>query len=345
MEVSALAMASLYVRDLHPDVTEDMLGHLFRPFGTIHSICVEDRITKRFPLNAFVNFHHPADTKKALEALSSETLSGRRLRITWSHSDGKLGDRGCRNIIVKGLEESIDSQALYDVFCTFGKVLYCKVDRDDENGAKGYAFVQFEAPEDAGKAIKRLDGLLFNEDNISVGPFNGEVKRGWEVKAGLPAKLRDVTSTGVQQEANVTPPRPREPMMKTATKQTSVQLRAKVTPPRPSERRQTASNQTNVTNSHLYIKNLGEQVDEEYLRKEFSPFGSVIRAGVVREHGRSRGFGFVTMSCPAEASRAIAGLNGRIVACRPVLVALVKPKKQVELNNWRRQRMAVRHAI
>lgn len=63
-----------------------------------------------------------------------------------------------------------------------------------------------------------------------------------------------------------------------------------------------------------YVGNLPWDVDNSSLEQLFSEHGKVESAQVVydRETGRSRGFGFVTMSNEAELNDAIAALDGQV---------------------------------
>ena len=64
----------------------------------------------------------------------------------------------------------------------------------------------------------------------------------------------------------------------------------------------------------IYIGNLPWSVDEARLRELFTEFGNVVDSKVIydRESGRSRGFGFISMSSKQEMDNAIASLDGQV---------------------------------
>jgi RNA recognition motif-containing protein len=79
--------------------------------------------------------------------------------------------------------------------------------------------------------------------------------------------------------------------------------------------------------SKLYVGNLAYSVRDEDLQQQFSAFGSVQSAKVMmdRDTGRSKGFGFVEMSSPAEAEAAIQGLHGKNFGGRDLTVNIARP--------------------
>lgn len=79
----------------------------------------------------------------------------------------------------------------------------------------------------------------------------------------------------------------------------------------------------------LYVGNLPWSVNDEGLTNMFAAHGAVGRAKVVmdRETGRSRGFGFVTMTNDAEGKAAIDSLNGKDLEGRALRVREAEPRQ------------------
>ncbi len=82
--------------------------------------------------------------------------------------------------------------------------------------------------------------------------------------------------------------------------------------------------------TRLYIGNLAYSIRDEDLLQNFGEFGTVVSAKVMmdRDTGRSKGFGFVEMSSPQEASAAIQALNGQSVEGRPLVVNEARPREE-----------------
>uniref|UniRef100_A0A6I9QLB0 28 kDa ribonucleoprotein, chloroplastic n=1 Tax=Elaeis guineensis var. tenera TaxID=51953 RepID=A0A6I9QLB0_ELAGV len=78
----------------------------------------------------------------------------------------------------------------------------------------------------------------------------------------------------------------------------------------------------------IYVGNLPWQVDDARLEQVFSEHGKVVDARVIydRETGRSRGFGFVTMSSQNEVDDAIAALDGQNLDGRALRVNVAEER-------------------
>jgi RNA recognition motif-containing protein len=80
----------------------------------------------------------------------------------------------------------------------------------------------------------------------------------------------------------------------------------------------------------LYVGNLSFRTTSEDLRAAFASVGTVESATVIedRDTGRSRGFGFVEMATPAEATAAIEQFNGKDLGGRNLTVNEAKPRTE-----------------
>merc|ERR1719247_2080043 len=80
---------------------------------------------------------------------------------------------------------------------------------------------------------------------------------------------------------------------------------------------------------NLYVKNLDENLDDETFRTAFDAYGQITSCKIMRaDNGSSKGFGFVCYNSPEEATKAVTEMNGKILAAKPIYVALAQRKEQ-----------------
>jgi cold-inducible RNA-binding protein len=80
----------------------------------------------------------------------------------------------------------------------------------------------------------------------------------------------------------------------------------------------------------LFVGNLSFKTTENELHDAFAAHGTVVEANLMmdRMSGRPRGFGFVTMSTPEEAQKAITALHGATLGERQLTVNIARPKEE-----------------
>ncbi|KAF2289818.1 hypothetical protein GH714_038797 [Hevea brasiliensis] len=167
-----MAPASLYVGDLHPDVTDGQLFNAFSEFKSLASVRVcRDSSTGRSLCYGYVNFISPQDAIRAIEMKNHTALNGKLMRIMWSLRDPDARKRGIGNVYVKNLSESIDNVGLQYLFGKFGTIISCKVAMFEDGKSKGHGFVQFDSEDSANSAIEKLNGSIVGDKQIYVGKF------------------------------------------------------------------------------------------------------------------------------------------------------------------------------
>jgi len=80
--------------------------------------------------------------------------------------------------------------------------------------------------------------------------------------------------------------------------------------------------------SKLFVGGLSWDTNDQSLAAAFSSFGTVTEAKVIsdRDTGRSRGFGFVTFSAPADAQTAMTEMDGTDLDGRTIRVNQAEDK-------------------
>jgi len=79
---------------------------------------------------------------------------------------------------------------------------------------------------------------------------------------------------------------------------------------------------------NIYVGNLAFKASEDDIRKAFGAFGQVSVVSIIMDQatGKSRGFAFVEMPNAPEAQAALAGLNGKDLLGRNLMINEARPR-------------------
>merc|ERR1712183_879467 len=221
----------------------------------------------------------------------------------------ELGEKAKKfaNVYIKNFGEDLGDEKLKEVFSKFGKITSYKVVKDrDVKGEEGEDVME-SGPDGKNKGF----GFVSFEDSESaekaVDELNGVEMFGKTLYVGRAQKKAE-----------------RQQELKKKFEQLKLERLNR------------------YQGVNLYVKNLDDTIDDERLRKEFSPYGTITSAKVMNEEGRSKGFGFVCFSSPEEATKAVTEMNGRIIVSKPLYVALAQRKedRKAHLTSQYIQRMA-----
>ncbi|KAL0415155.1 UNVERIFIED_CONTAM: Polyadenylate-binding protein 6 [Sesamum latifolium] len=363
-----LPRTSLYVGDLHPDVTEEDLCKTFGQVGPLASLRLcRDKLSCKSLCHAFVSFWFPGHAFIALRCLNHTILRGKSMRIMWYQRDPFSRMNSVGNLYVKNLDKSITSARLQEIFSKHGTVLSCKV--AEENGiSKGFGFVQFDSEDTAMAALDALHDTVLEGKKLYVCKF---VRKIWR-QAGEPGfrslyvnnldecitddALKDkfsehgkVSSAVIMKDeegkskgfgfVNFDSHESAKKAMEAlngelvGSKNLFVGKALKKAERKEQFRQQYGYEGTDhhkkLDDPTLYVRNLDRSIDDRKLEQLFSHFGTVVSAKVIRNSdGVSKEFGFVRFSCQVEAKKAFNSLIRARFQGRTLYLAWAQHKDQ-----------------
>merc|ERR1711959_306959 len=367
MNTTPYASASLYVGDLHSDVTEALLCDIFNAVGPVASIRVcRDAVTRRSLGYAYVNFHMVVDAERALDTMNYTMIKGRPIRIMWSHRDPSIRKSGKGNIFINNLDKTIDNKMLYDTFCTFGNILSCKISYDEQARSKGFGFVHYETEEAAETAIEKVNGKMLKDKIVFVGKFKKKEDHEGEVGEkkftnifvknldaavdeaairGIFDSYGEITSFALMKNEDGTSKgfaflnfSDMDAAKKAVDEKNGEELNGK--PMFVGRAQKKSERMAELKDKFDKIKL--ERINDETFQREFAEHGQITSCKIMRDDkGAAKGFGFVCYTNAEEATKAVTEMNGKIIASKPIYVALAQRKEQrrQQLQNQMEQRV------
>ncbi|KAL2509150.1 Polyadenylate-binding protein 7 [Forsythia ovata] len=175
---------NLYMKNLDPGVSEEVLKEKFSGYGKIISLIIskdENGASRGF---GFVNFENPEDARHAMEAMHGSKLGSQVIYVARAQKKAQREQMlRCQfeekrkeqilkyqtsNVYVKNIGDDVNDDQLREHFSLCGTITSAKLMRDDKGMSKGFGFVCFSTPEEANKAVNTFHGFMFHQKPLYV---------------------------------------------------------------------------------------------------------------------------------------------------------------------------------
>lgn len=267
---------TLYVGNLDPSVTEELILVLFGQLGKIQN-CKMFQEANTDPY-CFVEFLEHSHALNAITMMNDKMLQNRRMRVDWATGQGnknkvnKIDTTKHYHVYVGELSPEIDEQALREAFQVFGEISDCKVVKDPQTlKSRGYGFVVFIKKYDAEVSIQNMNGQWLGRKMI---------KARWATR-----KLPSVTTPETKPE------------------QTTLDY-------------DEVFNQTTGTNTTVFCGGLKQDITEEALQQAFHSYGPIDKIKIFKEKGYAFiKYTCKEHSCQAIVAQHNATINGQTIRC------------------------------
>ncbi|GFY97222.1 oligouridylate binding protein 1B [Actinidia rufa] len=156
---------SVYVGNIHTQVTEPLLQEVFQSTGPVESCKL---IRKEKSSYGFIHYYDRRSAGLAIFSLNGRHLFGQPIKVNWAYASGQREDTSSHyNIFVGDLCPEVTDAMLFACFsvypsCSDGRVMW-----DQKTGrSRGFGFVSFRNQQDAQSAINDLTGKWLGSRQI-----------------------------------------------------------------------------------------------------------------------------------------------------------------------------------
>lgn len=328
---------NVFIKNLDTAIDNKALHDTFAAFGNILSCKVAQDEFGSSRGYGFVHYETAEAANNAIKHVHGMLLNEKKVFV--GHHIPKKDRRSkfdemkanFTNVYVKNIDPEVTDEEFRTMFENFGPITSASLSRDQETGiSRGFGFVNFQEHQHAARAVDVLHESDLKGQTLYVSRAQKKHEREEELRKQYEAAR-----------------------VEKASKYQGVNLYDDLF---------SGDLEVVLINDGRYIKNLDDEIDDERLRQEFAPYGTITSAKVMRDElskeekdadekegegarkrlGKSKGFGFVCFSSPEEASKAVTEMNQRMVNGKPLYVALAQRKdvRKSQVSSLRGARIA-----
>ncbi|KAK9277333.1 hypothetical protein L1049_006874 [Liquidambar formosana] len=195
---------SVYVGNIHPQVTEPLLQEVFSSTGPLEGCKL---IQKEKSSYGFVDYFDRGSAALSIVTLNGRHLFGQPIKVNWAYASSQREDTsGHFNIFVGDLSPEVTDATLFACFSVYPSCSDARVMWDQKTErSRGFGFVSFQSQQDAQSAINDLNGKWLGSRQIRTnwaakGAYSNDDKQSSDSKSVV--ELTNGTSEDGQDKAN-----------------------------------------------------------------------------------------------------------------------------------------------
>ncbi|KAL5701843.1 hypothetical protein ACHQM5_027136 [Ranunculus cassubicifolius] len=343
----------VHFRGFPPAVTADEIRDVFGGAGVVQHVMLSNH---RYAGHGLVMYNDLEEAKIAMELFDYFVYKEKLIRVHCPELDSMREKDECTEVIIENIISSIDEVSLKELAMTFGKVISCKLHSGNStrNGSK-YGVVKFDKKEDAGNIIRTLDGMYLNDQVIQVSPFFSKSKteededererlrrtvflsnlsesfyqlQDYFLQCGyITGVLLEMDEDGRSKGEGYVRFRKVEDADFAVKKMDGHKHDNKIWSVKKAPTK--FEEEKSGKDGYIQVDNLHGSVSDEPLREMFFEFGPIRYCKVMCDpQGQSIGTGFVEFFTPADATRAVNAMNGKVIVGKILSVSLFEPKDE-----------------
>ncbi|KAH7429965.1 hypothetical protein KP509_09G075700 [Ceratopteris richardii] len=164
---------NIFIKNLDRSIDNKALYDTFSAFGPILSCKVAIDNNGQSKGHGFVHFEQESSAQNVIEKVNGMVLCDKQVYvgpfIRRQAREKDSGNSRFNNVFVKNLSEITTDEDLRKISGVHGTITSAVIMRDADGKSKCFGFVNFDRPEDAAKAVKALNGTIFNDKEWYVG--------------------------------------------------------------------------------------------------------------------------------------------------------------------------------
>ncbi|KAI8647397.1 hypothetical protein BD408DRAFT_408488 [Parasitella parasitica] len=185
----SVGSGNLFVKNLPASVDDKSLHDTFAQWGNV----VSCRIIKNPKVDhcyAYVNYDSISAAERAIQLVNGSILFGRKIQVGHQlpkseregSEDNNKQQQRFTNLYIKNISLDVTENDIKGLFASIGPVSSVLIQRDEYNNSKGFGFVNFESPEDAERAVHKLNDQEYRGKKLFVSRAQKKSERDDELR-------------------------------------------------------------------------------------------------------------------------------------------------------------------